>query len=389
MKPKRAGQKGLETEELLRAYFLKANFFVLRGVQLRHEACDLTDLDLWVYERSATLARRRTIIDIKDKGKPQAAERLFFIKGVAEVIGVEAAGVATTDDRPALRDLARKNGLLWLDGADLQRLKASEELSGLNRLSEEELAERVAAVDAGRASRAFRDALDQTKSAVADRFGAASANVALDGALFFSHEAVSAHPGSPAAQAATRLTYLSVALAAAALDFASADTALRPQAERLRGMTDAIRYGADMEVSRQRLRMAEAMIREYAPNGAGLAQVVKDKVAAALNAIPAEGLAEIVVKLSRTSLLFQVARSLEQAAYDRTLRSFDNLDSDTKVLLGAVLDFVDTDRKLFAQAWENLPGEIAEAPSNATVSAAEPQDGGSKATTAGPILNLI
>ncbi|RWC38432.1 MAG: hypothetical protein EOS28_29900 [Mesorhizobium sp.] len=62
-----SGAKGLKTEELVRAYFLRAGFFVMRGIKLRHDGVELTDIDMWVYERSATLARRRTIIDIKDK----------------------------------------------------------------------------------------------------------------------------------------------------------------------------------------------------------------------------------------------------------------------------------------------------------------------------------
>lgn len=310
-----SGLKGLKTEELVRAYFLRAGFFVMRAVPLRHAGADLTDIDVWIYERSATLARRRTIIDIKDKKTPQAAERLFFIKGVASVIAVEGAGVATTDSRPALRELARKHGVLWIDGADLQRLKDSDALSSLERLTEEEFNIEVADIDGARNGRMFRDKIDQVKSAVADRFGPSCANAAIDGFQIFAREVVNAHPSSGAARVAGRLSYLAAAIAAAAFDFASAETALRPSGERLRHMTGAIRFGADTEGTLANLRWTEAAVREYLPNGAGLAQLVRDKFLAELNDVPAEGLAEILIKLSNSDKLFNIARSLERAAY--------------------------------------------------------------------------
>jgi hypothetical protein len=340
MKTRRPGSKGLATEELLRAYFLRAGFFVVRGVLLRHGSSDLTDIDLWVYERSATLARRRTVIDIKDKGRPQAAERLFFVKGLAEFIAVEGAGVATTDPRPELRELARKHGVLWIDGADLQRLKASDELSTGDRVSEEEFDAAVSGVDAARSSHEFRDAISSLKSSVADRFGASCANTALDSAGHFARHTLSAHPGSPAALIARRATYLSAAIAAAALDFASADSALRPAPERLKSLTDVIRFGADSGGALAHLRWAEAAIREYVPNGVGIAQVVKDKFMAEVRGVPAEGLAEVVVRLSRNATLFAAARALEHAAYATHVPTFDALDVDAKSFLGAVLDFV-------------------------------------------------
>ena len=62
MKNELHGKKGFTTEELLREYFLRAGFFVVRGANLLYGQLGLTDVDLWIYERSATLARRRTII---------------------------------------------------------------------------------------------------------------------------------------------------------------------------------------------------------------------------------------------------------------------------------------------------------------------------------------
>lgn len=349
MSPKKTGGKGLQTEELLRRYFIRTGFFVVRGVLVRHEGADLTDIDLWVYERPATLARRRTIVDIKDKGTPKAAERLFFVKGLAETIGVEGAGVATTDTRPALRRLARKQGVLWIDGDDIQRLKSSAELSNWDRLTEEELSAHVTELDASRMSRALREKVEKVKSATVSRFGASCANISLEVAGVFARDAIGAYPGSAGAQVLLRLTYLCAAVAAASLDFTSADTALRPAPERLRSLADAIRYGADADGMMEQLRFAEGAIRDYAPNGAGLAKIVREGLNADFAAIPAESLAEVALKMTRSETLFEVARTLEAAAYATKVPSFDDLEPITRGFIGAVLDFARIDRPTFAR----------------------------------------
>jgi hypothetical protein len=354
------GMKGLKTEELVRAYFLRAGFFVLRSVRLKIGGDDLTDVDLWVYERSATLARRRIVLDIKDKRVPQAAERLFFVLGLAQIAQVEGAGVVTSDPRPGLRDLARRNGVLWIDGADLQRLKESADLLIPDRLSEESLLSAIGEVDHARGSRFFRDNFDAMKSAVAHKFGAASANVALNGFQAVAQEAVAAHPTSAAALVAGRLTFLAAALAAAALDFASAEIALRPNAERLRHLVEAIRYGDDAAGTLKQLRWAEAAIREYAPNGAGVAQVVHERFTQGLSAVPAEALAEVAAPLTKTDALFEIARTLEALAFKRDVPSFDHLPPNAKPFLGAVLDFSGVSRSAFAKAWRSsAPGPVA------------------------------
>jgi len=350
---KKTGKKGFETEEIVRSYFLAAGFFVVRGVKLRNGSDELTDIDLWLYERSATLARRRIIIDIKDNAQPKAAERLFFVKGLAEIIQVEAAGIATSDNRKSLRELARKHNVLWIDNSDLQRLKSSQKLTSLSRITDEMLESLILRVDTSRSSRNVRDAFVSVKSSVADRFGPSCANTATDGAQLFATMAIESHPASLPAQVFTRLVYFSSAIAAAALDFSSGETALRPNPERLGSIANAIRFGEDAKGTEDKLRWAEAAIRDFAPNGSGIAEVVRKRFNEALQSIPAEGLAEVVVKMANTDRLFRAARDLEEAAYAIELPCFDNLSIDAKSFLGAVLDFIDVDRKKFAECWSS------------------------------------
>ncbi|WP_197062758.1 hypothetical protein [Bosea sp. UNC402CLCol] len=348
---KKTGKKGLETEEIVRSYFLQAGFFVLRGVKLRHAGDELTDIDLWLYERSATLARRRIIIDIKDNAQPKAAERLFFVKGLAEFTQVEAAGIVTSDPRRSLRDLARKHNIIWIDNADLQRLKASQRLSVSSRLSDEAFYGLIGRVDAVRSTKSIRDRFNSLKSSVSDRFGPSCANQAIDYMQEFASFAMKSHPNSFQSEAFTRLVYFCAAIAAASLDFACGEIALRPASERLASLTSAIRHGEDAKGTAEKLRWAEAAIREFAPNGAGLAEMIRSRFNEALLSVPAEGLAEVVARMGNSERLFEGARNLEYSSYSITLPTFDELTVDARSFLGAVLDFLGIERARFSSCW--------------------------------------
>lgn len=350
MNMKSHGKKGFVTEELLREYFLRAGFFVIRGAKLQYGELELTDVDLWIYERSATLARRRTIIDVKDKHRPQAAERLFFVSGLGKIIGVEGVGVATTDRNPKLRELARKHKVLWIDGDDLKRFKATDKLLQGGRLTDEDFHAIVDGLDKKRGGRIYRTQMDGIKSAVVDRFGAASANLALNAFQTFSNEAIKSYPKSDAAEALTRLSFFAAALAAASLDFSSADSALRPLAERNKHMASAIRFGENVKGVYDKLDWTEMALREHVENGASIARQIKSGFARDQKQIPAEDFAEVVVRLSHTNSLFDIARTLEHAAYCVNNVSFDVLPIDAKSFMGALLDFSQIDRKLFADA---------------------------------------
>jgi hypothetical protein len=209
----------------------------------------------------------------------------------------------------------------------------------------------ISQVDSSRASRNARDTFLSIKSSVADRFGPSCANTAIDGAQYFSKLAIKAYPDSLAAQVFMRLIYFSLAIAGAALDFSSGETALRPNAERLVNLSNAIRFGEDVKGTEDKLRWAEAAIRDFAPNGAGIADVVRSRFNEALQSVPAESLAEVVVKMANSDRLFRAARDLEHAAYSRDLSTFDELSVDAKSFLGAVLDFMSIDRVVFAKCW--------------------------------------
>lgn len=107
MAPPRNGAKGYELEEILKSYFWQAGYFAVRGVPFRIEDEDVTDIDIWLYERPAASTRRRMIVDVKNKRSPKASERVIWTAGLQKALGVDGAIVATTDRRLATRRLAK------------------------------------------------------------------------------------------------------------------------------------------------------------------------------------------------------------------------------------------------------------------------------------------
>lgn len=72
--------KGPRMEELLRSYFLKTGYYVVRGVPFIYEGFDVTDIDLWLYSRTSSVSREVALVDAKNKKTPQAIERIFWVQ---------------------------------------------------------------------------------------------------------------------------------------------------------------------------------------------------------------------------------------------------------------------------------------------------------------------
>jgi hypothetical protein len=97
--------------------------------------------------------------------------------------------------------------------------------------------------------------------------------------------------------------------------------------------------------------LAAGLIRQYAENGPVLAKTLELAITKEMNNIPAEIIAEQLVRMEKTESVFSVGKHLEAAAYLRKCPTFDQLDISVKALLGALLDFCSVDRSKFAEAW--------------------------------------
>lgn len=346
--------KGAVLEEVLRAYFLRAGFFVIRGVPFRFADEDLTDVDLWLYERPTGTSRRVQICDIKYKQRPKAVERIFWTSGLADALDVDGAYVATTDKRKSLRSVAEKLDLQLIDGTDIQRIQNSQAILYPERMGDEQLIAELQRVDKGFRNKNLQEARVDILSALSEGFGAPSAVRALEGFSRLAAAAIAYHPDSQAARSAGRLAYLAGALVCQSLDYVSVGAAFRSIDERRDLILRAVRFGAlGDENGQQTLRLAMALVEKYAPGGRGTATVVETGLKRDLDQIPAEIVADQAVRLLKSDQLFMTGRELEMACYSTALPTFDGLSTHTKSMLGALLDYANLDRERFANSWKS------------------------------------
>jgi hypothetical protein len=350
------GDKGYRLEELLRAYFLRAGFFVVRTVPFQDAGDDLTDIDLWLYERPTGSSRRRQIVDAKSKTRPKAVERLLWTKGLAQLLDVDGAYVATTDARPMLRGISKKLGISVLDGADIRRISQSEKVIFPERISEEEFVSKITSIDMARRGKEFQLQHHDIKFSLIDRFGAGTINRALDSFTFFAAAAVTSHPNTDASEIALRLTYFAAAVVALALDYIGSEVSFRAPEERQGALINAIRFGdIDETAGLERIRLAIGLLQKYAPAGEATARAVDLAVKQGFKSIPAEIIAEHVIKKTKPEDLFQIARHLEHLAFLNAVTSFDGLRVEDKSFIAMLLDYSGVDRARFASCWSAPP----------------------------------
>jgi hypothetical protein len=364
MAASRPGAKGLELEDVLRAYFWRAGNFVVRGVPFRVDGEDITDIDLWLYERPSAATRRRLIVDIKNRKSPRASERLIWTKGLQSALGVDGAIVATTDSRASSIRLARTLKVMLLDGDSLSELTQDEELRPSDRLSSVDFDRATKRIDEQRRSSEWRLHVYEAKSSIISGLGVHSANRCLAASAYFAEQAVLAQSGSESANVAVRLLYFTAALASISLDYMVADLTFRPTHERRDSIANSIRYGqSDVGAAGSAIRGALGLVRKYAENGSAVAKQIEYGFFSEADRIPAEMIAEFVTRPLVSDGLFDAARQLSEAAHAVDLPSFDDLPAAGKSILAVFSDFNGISREKLALSWpRSTPARIYQSP---------------------------
>ncbi|MGX8010450.1 hypothetical protein ACVDG8_016565 [Mesorhizobium sp. ORM8.1] len=346
------GGKGFELEESLKAYFWQAGYFVVRGLPYQLDGEDVTDVDLWLYERPTASTRRRIIVDIKNKRSPKAAERVIWTRGLQAALAVDGAIVATTDNRPAIRRFGKVLGLQVLDGDAVSKIVQSDKLKIADQLSLEDLNISVRNVDDERRSSDWRTTAHDARASMIAGMGVQSANKNLAASAFFAEQAVLAQPSSAQALVGLRLFYLTSALAAISLDFVLADQAFRSPDERKKIIVNAIRFGQSETVASVPIvKAAISLARKYAENGQAAAKQIEYGFYEDADRIPAEVIADYLSKISRADMLFNAAREIERASFSVNVPGYDALGPEARSILGVFLDFNGISREKIALAF--------------------------------------
>jgi len=356
--------KGYHMEELLRRYFIRSGYFTVRGVPFVYEGFDITDIDIWLYDRPSSVSRHRIIVDTKNKSTPKAIERIFWTKGLQYVLGVEQSIVATTDKRSAVSDFGKEQDVLILDGSFLDRLEKSASGERFeNRLTEEQFVELLGTYRPSKEGGDWKGRYKGAKRPLARDLGYNAINGWLIDAKFFAEQA---HLVVTHKEVALRLLYMFVSFIAIAVDFVMKDLAFSETTAKLSALNDGLRYGSQGATgTTELLELATGLIAQYVPEQRVLGTRIREGLRKELEAIPTKILGEFFAKQSVSYELFNMAKELEAAAYSAGFIAPNTLSPASKGLLGVLLDFWEMDRKAILQNGDTAKVALPASP-NAT-----------------------
>ena len=341
---RKQAEQGARTEEILRWYFLEQGFFVVRALKLRHNSVDVTDVDLWLYQRPSALVRERIIVDARDRRQAKAMERILWAVGVRDMIGVDRCVVATTDRRSEVKEFASKGNVLILDGRVLSRLEGHF-ASATGRLTEENFALEVFPRGDEKLLRDWRGRIDESKARLLHGISFDGCNAWLEDAGYFLD---AARPGLPQGDAALRLAYLTLAFFLIGLDWVMRHTAFEERDSRIAHLEGGFRFGSKgRDGFENLLRTSESLLVKFFPDMSGTAATVRNRARNELNTLPAEGLAQFFARSDVYLKLFPMACTFEQAAFAENLCRPSELDVPLQAVVGAVLDFFGSSRTGF------------------------------------------
>lgn len=337
--------KGYQMEELLRNYFLKAGYYVVRGVPFTYEGYDVTDIDLWLYSRTSSLSRGITLVDAKNKKTPQAIERIFWVQGLRIATKATDAIVATTDKRQEVKDFGRDLGIVVLDGNFLQKLTTTDTSLG-QRISDEEFYAKINDYELNKLDGDWKGRIKHCKSLLAKPLSFDTCNEWLLHAKFFIEQAVTKENQK---EIALRCLYLLCSFIAIAIDYCMREISFYETTERSRLIKEGFTYGARGSSGIQKvLHLAMGLVEENAKDGKVISQQVRKNVENELSKLNTVSLGEYFSKNEVARSLFSVAKEFEQLAMNKNFSSHSGASVELRSMLYCFIDYWEIDRQMLS-----------------------------------------
>lgn len=339
--------KGPKMEELLRSYFLKAGYYVARGVPFVYEGFDVTDIDLWLYSRASSVSREITLVDAKNKRTPQAIERIFWVQGLRIAVKATNAIVATTEKRPEVKDFGRDLGVLVLDGTFLGKLAKSEDQNA-TRLSDEDFFSKINDYSLSKLDGDWRGRIVLSKSLLAKSLSFDSCNEWLGQGKFFAEQSITK---GMQRETALRCLYLICSFIAIAIDFSMKELSFLEQSARSEAIKDGFTYGSRGSSGLKKvLNVAMGLVEEHAADGPAISRQVRANVERQLAQLNTAILGDYFSKNDVARTLFGAAREFEQLAMARQFQSHGSASVELRSILFCLLDYWGLDRVKFSEA---------------------------------------
>jgi hypothetical protein len=323
--------KGELMEEQLREHFMGQGCYVVRGILYTYDTFEITDVDLWLYNKQSSWNRERTIVDIKNKKTPQAIERIFWTKGLMSILRVNNCIVATTDKRPSVKTFGRLNNVIVLDGSYLDSLKSTSN----DRYSEEDFCSNIRMEHDPK----FRDnwvkKYIDLKTILIKNLDYSGCNYVLNELKYFLQEAC---VNTSKRIEACRLVYISISFLMIIMDFLLKDSYFLEPGERSQRIGDGLMFG-NLGKAGVEHTINLAMQISNAPASR------KQQFYQAYEALNTEILKEYFAKPENISKLFVNAKYFEKLAFERVFTPPTTLNVELKGLIGLFLDYARIERR--------------------------------------------
>lgn len=338
--------KGANLEELVRLYFDRQGFFVLRSVDYKYDDELITDIDVWFYGRQSASIRTRAVVDVKNKRSPKAFERIMWVRGVQMALGCDRAIVATTDGGDKVVRFANQQKVALLPKGFLVRLHEKLDTSG--RMTLEEFRDNIQSYKEHKQDGDWLKQISDAKSAIISLHGYPAFNKAIAAFSFFAERA---ETRTRQKEQALRAAFHVAAIACIALDSALERVVYEDQASRYAAIKQGVTYGdgGDARVQTS-INAVLDVISDGMENGRVISKQVRDTFDSIFESVRSDIIAEYFTKEHHAAVLVSVARELDNCAHSSDSSMVQNLSIEAKSIIGIFADFVQAKRSVLFSA---------------------------------------
>ncbi|EEI91007.1 hypothetical protein HMPREF0765_3554 [Sphingobacterium spiritivorum ATCC 33300] len=338
--------KGYNMEELLRNYFLKSGYFVVRGVQFIYEGFEVTDIDLWLYSKTSSLNREIVIVDSKNKKTPQAIERIFWIQGLKNAVKASNAVIATTDRRPEVKNFGKKMNVTVLDGNFLSRITKSED-SFSARLTDEEFISLFVSYDLGKLDGDWKSQITQAKNLLSSGLSFDNCNRLLNIGHFFANQSIIRENQR---QLALRSLYLTLSFFIISIDYTIREISFQDQQDRTKLLKEGFTFGSNGEKGfSNMLKISLGLIENNIKEGKAISRQISYNIKKQFDELNTDILAEYLSRNDVSNSLFSTAKEFENMAMSKNFKHHNSASLEARSMLFCLLDFWKIQRSYFTK----------------------------------------
>lgn len=343
--------KGELMEELLRNYFLNLGYYVVRGVKFKYDGIDITDVDLYLYGRSSSLTRQRINVDIKNKKKPQAFERILWANGLMKLLSFNSCIVATTDKRPVIHTFGQLHNTTILDGAFVTKLHVN---TFPDRLTEEDLLSKLSQHKSNKTfnNKEWKFLYETSKSKLLTEQDFSGFNSTLSNLVYFIEKALI---DEQKREDATRMIYIVLSHLLIIIDFIVKDIAFLNALVREKKLSDGFKFGNLGKVGVDKIISMAVQISGNKSANSFLKS---------LESIPTDILKDFFSKNENSKNLFNWSIEFEKLGFKKTFVNPDLIEAPLKGVISVMLDFAKIDRRKFFDTYSKSSRTIMQQTEN-------------------------